>query len=146
MAPAGGIRVPPGTCSSMNINWCWIKPIYKRASSWDYGTYHHIGDQRRLGRACTFTQSRQSLWWLHIWSMEVDEEPNQNQTSSPTWWLRMRVWRMSLRRMKSTIISWDGSNTVSKQPTILFQILRCYCGQRKKTSPEIPTQLQLRHW
>ena len=30
--------------------------------------------------------------------------------SSPTRWLRMRVWRKSLRRTKSTIISWDGSN------------------------------------
>ena len=34
---------------------------------------------------------------------------NRNQTSSPTGWLRMRVWRMSLRRMKRTIISRDGS-------------------------------------
>ena len=33
----------------------------------------------------------------------------KNQTSSPTGWLRMRDWRMSLRRTKSTIISWDGS-------------------------------------
>ena len=29
---------------------------------------------------------------------------------APTGWLRMRVWRMRLRRTKSTIISWDGSN------------------------------------
>ena len=34
----------------------------------------------------------------------------KNQTSSPTGWLCMRVWRMSLRRTKSAIISWDGSN------------------------------------
>ena len=33
----------------------------------------------------------------------------KNQTCSPVGWLRMRVWRMSLRRTKSTIISWDGS-------------------------------------
>ena len=33
-------------------------------------------------------------------------------TSSPTGWLRMNVWRMSLQRTKSTIISWDGSNGV----------------------------------
>ena len=47
------------------------------ASQWDYVT-HHIGDQRRLRRAC--------VYWLCKW-----------------------VWRMSLRRTKSTIISWDGS-------------------------------------
>ena len=35
--------------------------------------------------------------------------PTKNQTSSTTGWLRMRVWRMSLRRTKSTIISWHGS-------------------------------------
>ena len=35
---------------------------------------------------------------------------SKQQTSSPTGWLRMRVWRMSLRRTKSAIISWDGSN------------------------------------
>ena len=34
------------------------------ASSWDYGIYR-IGDQRRLRRACTSTQSRQSLHCLH---------------------------------------------------------------------------------
>ena len=33
----------------------------------------------------------------------------KNQTSSPTGWLRMHVWRMSLRKTKSTIISWAGS-------------------------------------
>ena len=46
------------------------------ASSWDYGTYH-IGDQWRLGRACAFAQSRQSLRCSHTWSMEVDEGSDQ---------------------------------------------------------------------
>ena len=32
----------------------------------------------------------------------------KNQTSSPTGWLRMHIWRMSLWRAKSTIIWWDG--------------------------------------
>ena len=36
----------------------------------------------------------------------------KNQTTSPTGWLHMRVWRMSLRRTKSTVISRDGSNTI----------------------------------
>ena len=44
-------------------------PIW--ASSWDYG--NHIGDQRRLRRACASAQSRQSLRCSHTWSMEVDE-------------------------------------------------------------------------
>ena len=78
------------------------------ASSWDYGTYH-IGDQQRLGQACAFAQSRQSLRCSHTWLMEEDEESNQNQTSSPIGWLRMHIWRMGLQRTKSTIISWDGS-------------------------------------
>ena len=34
----------------------------------------------------------------------------KHQTSSPTGWLRMRIWRMSLRRTKSAIFSWAGSN------------------------------------
>ena len=33
----------------------------------------------------------------------------KHQTSSPTWWLHLRVWRISLRRTKSTIILWAGS-------------------------------------
>ena len=78
------------------------------ASSWDYGTYH-TGDQRRLRQACPSTQSRQSRCCLHTWSMEVDEGSDKNQTSSPTGWLLMRVWRMSLQRTKSTIIWWHGS-------------------------------------
>ena len=77
------------------------------ASSWDYGTYH-IGDQRWLKRACASAQSRQSLRCVHTWSMEVDEGPTKNQTSSPTGWLCLRVWRMSLRGTKSTIISSHG--------------------------------------
>ena len=52
-------------------------------------------------------QTRQSLRCSHTWNMEVDE--GSDQTSSPTGWLRMRVLRLSLRRTKSAIISWDGS-------------------------------------
>ena len=46
------------------------------ASSLDYGTYH-IGDQRRLRRACASAQSHQSLRCSHTWSMEVDEGSDQ---------------------------------------------------------------------
>ena len=73
-----------------------------------YGTYHK-GDQRRLRRACAYAQSRHSLRCSHIWSMEVDEGSNQKSDIYPTGWLPMRFWKMSLRRTKSTIISWDGS-------------------------------------
>ena len=82
------------------------------ASSWDFGTYH-IGYQRRLRRACASAHSRQSLRCSHTWSMEVDEGSHQNQTSSPTGWLRMRIWRMSSRRTNSTMISWAGSIKLS---------------------------------
>ena len=51
----------------------FFNPTINWASSWDYGTYH-IGDQRRLRRACASAQSRQSLRCSHSWSMEVDEE------------------------------------------------------------------------
>ena len=33
----------------------------------------------------------------------------KHQISSSTGWLRMCIWRMNLRRMKSTIMSWHGS-------------------------------------
>ena len=78
------------------------------ASSWDYGTYH-IGDQQWLRWACTSTQSRQSLCCSHTWNMEADKGLDQKSDIHPTGWLHMQVWRMSLRRTKSTIISWDGS-------------------------------------
>ena len=88
------------------------------ASSWDYGTYH-IGDQRRLRRACTSAQSHQSLPCSYTWSMEVDEGFDQKQTSSPTGWLRMRIRRISLWRMKSTIIAWHGSIRINMVPGFL---------------------------
>ena len=42
-----------------------------------------------------------------VW--KYSKGPTKNQTFSPTGWLRMRVWRMSLRRSKSAIVSWAGS-------------------------------------
>ena len=50
--------------------------MQKWAGSWDYGTYH-IGDQRRLRRACASAQSRQSLRCSYTWSMELDEVSDQ---------------------------------------------------------------------
>ena len=80
----------------MNINW---------ARSWDYGTYH-MGDQWKLRRACT---SRQVLAVRTHKVWKETKGPTKNQTFSPTGWLSMSVWKMSLRRTKSTIHSWDGS-------------------------------------
>ena len=68
-----------------------------------------MGDQRRLRPAFASAQSRQSFRCWHTWSMDVDEGSDQNQTCSPTGWLRMHFWRMSLRRTQSTIISWHCS-------------------------------------
>ena len=48
----------------------------KWASALDYDTYH-IGNQRRLRRACVTVQSRQSFPCSHISSMEVDEGSDQ---------------------------------------------------------------------
>ena len=70
------------------------------ANTWDFGTYR-ICEQRRLRRDCASAQSRQSLLCSYTWS--------KNQTSSNTRWLSMRIWRMHLRRTKSTIISYHGS-------------------------------------
>ena len=56
------------------------------ASSWDYGTYH-IGDQRRLRRACASAQSRQSLPCSHTWSMEVVEERSDRKSDILCHWI-----------------------------------------------------------
>ena len=48
----------------------------------------------------------------HTWTMEVDEGKTKKQTSSPTVWLRMHIWKMNLRRTKSAKISWIGSNDI----------------------------------
>ena len=46
---------------------------------------------------------------------------------APTGWLRMRVWRMSLRRTKSTIISWAGSISSKRG---MFRFIFC-AGQSR---------------
>ena len=54
------------------------------ASSRGYGTYH-IGDQRRVRRACASTQSCQSRRYSHTRSMEVDEGSDQKSDIYPHW-------------------------------------------------------------
>ena len=74
-------------------------------------------------------QSHQSLRCSHTWSLEVDKgSDHKKQTSSPTGWLRMRVWRMSLRRTKRTIISWCGSVYLVICKPIQLGIARAYWG------------------
>ena len=88
-------------------------PCHNWASSWDYGTYH-IGDQRRLRRTCASGQlhlcSLARVFAVHTHEVQTwTKGLTKNQTSSPTGWLHMQVWRISLRRTKSAIISWLGS-------------------------------------
>ena len=56
-----------------------------------------------LGRI--YALSIEVLRCSHTWSMEVEEGKDQKLDIK----LRMCVWRMSLRRTKSAIISWVGS-------------------------------------
>ena len=46
---------------------------------------NHIGDQRRLRRACASAQSHQSLRCSHTWGMEVDEGSDQTSDIQPHW-------------------------------------------------------------
>ena len=76
---------------TIDVKTMLLQPnVHIWAISWDSGTYH-IGDQRRLRRACASAQTRQSLRCSHTWSMEVDESLTKNQTSRPTGWLCMCV-------------------------------------------------------
>ena len=96
---------------------------------------------RKIIFLSTLLSQLMRLWYLsHTWPVKaqaslricaVSPEPllfahmkygskrkglTKNQTSSPTGWLCMRVWRMSLRRTKSMIISWDGS--INQTPSV----------------------------
>ena len=57
----------------------------------------------------------------------------QKQTSSLTGWLRMRVWRMNLRRTKRAIISWAGLNHpwVWTKSVCIFETLSQHCATVK---------------
>ena len=61
-----------------------------------------------------------------------DQRSSKNQTSNPTGWLRMRVWRMLLLRTKGTIISWDGSSLLS--PWLVDDFSYSWNMQRTKIS------------
>ena len=89
------------------------------ASSWDYGTYR-IGDQRRLRRACASAQSHKSLRCSHMTYGSRQRVRPKIRHLAPTGWLCMRVWRMSLQRTKSTIISWAGSYVFKNYPQMIM--------------------------
>ena len=60
------------------------EPAYQRSLAWAFAVRTH-----------------------KVW--KYTKGPTKTQTFSSTGWLRMRFCRMSLRRTKSAIISWDGS-------------------------------------
>ena len=62
-----------------------VKPkAYEPAHEIMDGTYH-IGDQRRLRRACASAQLRRSLRCSHTFSMEEDEGSDQKSDIYPDW-------------------------------------------------------------
>ena len=105
---------------------CWESEWKALRERWMFGNILNILREVLL-EFCDLSQLMR-LWYLsHRWTAkalrslarafavrtyEVWKETKgltKNQTSSSTGWLRMCVWRMSLWRMKSAIISWDGS-------------------------------------
>ena len=92
----------------------------KITSSWDYLWFL---SHRRPAKAQASLRIRavllEPLLFAHMKHGSRRRGPSKYQTSSPTGWLRMRVWRMSLRRTKIAIISWDGSNVCSLKYQIL---------------------------
>ena len=71
--------------------------------------------------------------------------PTKNQTSSPTAWLRMHVWRMSLRKMKSAIISWHGLIEPSPEKTDL-SVMLCEIPQMRLHSLWKGSKVRLFAW
>ena len=61
---------------------------------------------------CIRTVSSEPSLFAHMKYRSRRRVRPKNRTSSPTGWLRMRVWRMSLLGTKGTIISWDSSIVV----------------------------------
>ena len=84
--------------------WCCPSPLTNEPAQESMVLTYHTGDQRRLRRAWVAVRTHE------IW--KKTKGPTKNQTSSPNGWLRIRVWKMSLRRTKSAIISWAGSNII----------------------------------
>ena len=70
------------------------------ASSWDYGTYH-IGEKWRL-------RLEPSLF-VHMEYGSRRRVRPKIRLAPLDGWLRMCVWRMSLRRTKGIVNSWVGS-------------------------------------
>ena len=62
---------------------------------------------------------------------------------APTGWLGMRVWRMSLRRTKSTIISWHGSIFFSALPLSAWERSRLMTKPTKSYVRPAKTQITL---
>ena len=74
-----------GLCSHVwHCERAWGSPQKNWASLWDYGIYH-IGEQRRLRRACASSQSHLSLPCSLTWSIEVDEASDQKSDIWSRW-------------------------------------------------------------
>ena len=71
--------------------------LITQATSEGSGKPEHL---RSLARA--FTVGTHEVW-------KQTMGPTKNRTSSPNGLLCIRIWRMSIRRTKSAIISWTGS-------------------------------------
>ena len=82
-------------------------------SSWDYDSYH-IGDQRRLRRACASAQSRQSFHCSHTGSMEVDEGSDKKSDIFPH-------WMAALVRLKN-----DFTEDEKNHNLVSWLIFRCW--------------------
>ena len=76
--------------------------------------------------------------------------PTKNQIYSPTGWLRMHIWRMSLRRTKSAIISWAGSfnyliekNQYYEQEPRIAELAKLVCFKNNLMPPCCQVNLYL---
>ena len=104
---------------------CWEKHSHQTHDIYCYTKSSHL-QMRKLMRLWYLSHRRPAkaqAAWLRIRTVAPElslfahmkygstwRVRQKNQTSSPTGWMHMRVWRMSLLRTKSTTISWDGSN------------------------------------
>ena len=108
-APHGiGMELIGGTicAGGWNLHEIWNEPAHEIMVLITWAISEGLGKPvhpRSLARA--FAVRTHEVW-------KYTKGQTKNETSSHTGWLRMRVWRMSLRRTESSIhvISWAGSN------------------------------------
>ena len=117
-APAG---IDPGSLAQ-KYNLLTTAPLTSLKVTFPYFSQRVIFQDHKMSqlmKLCYLSHRRPAKAQASLRIRAVSREPSlfahmksgsrRNQASSPTGWLRMRVWRTSLRRTKSTIISWHGS-------------------------------------